>query len=55
MLFKMYDHWAVKKGFEVEIVDYSPGDVAGLKNATLKLIGIMHSAGFARRMVFIDW
>lgn len=39
MLFKMYDHWAVKKGFEVEIVDYSPGDVAGLKNATLKLIG----------------
>ena len=39
MLFKMYDHWAVKKGFEVEIVDYSPGDAAGLKNATLKLIG----------------
>ena len=39
MLFKMYDHWAVKKGFEVEIVDYSPGDIAGLKNATLKLIG----------------
>ena len=39
MLFKMYDHWAVKKGFKVEIVDYSPGDVAGIKNATLKLIG----------------
>ena len=39
MLFKMYDHWAVKKGFEVEIVDYTPGDVAGIKNATLKLIG----------------
>ena len=39
MLFKMYDHWAVKKGFEVEIVDYSPGDIAGIKNATLKLIG----------------
>ena len=39
MLFKMYDHWAVKKGFKVEIIDYSPGDVAGIKNATLKLIG----------------
>ena len=39
MLFKMYDHWAVKKGFEVEIVDYTPGDVAGIKNATLKVIG----------------
>ena len=39
MLFKMYDHWATKKGFEVEIVDYTPGDVAGIKNATLKVIG----------------
>ena len=39
MLFKMYDHWAAKKGFEVEIVDYTPGDVAGIKNATLKVIG----------------
>jgi len=39
MLFKMYDHWAGKKGFKVEVVDYSVGDVAGIKSATLKLIG----------------
>ena len=39
MLFKMYDHWAAKKGFKVEVVDYSVGDVAGIKSATLKLVG----------------
>ncbi len=39
MLYKMYQHWALKKGFEIETVDYSVGEVAGLKNATLKIIG----------------
>ena len=39
MLFEMYDHWARKKGFEPEVVDYTQGDVAGIKNATLKLKG----------------
>lgn len=39
MLFEMYDHWAKKKGFESEVVDYTQGDVAGIKNATLKLKG----------------
>ena len=39
MLFEMYDHWARKKGFDPEVVDYTQGDVAGIKNATLKLKG----------------
>ncbi len=39
MLYKMYQHWAIKKGFEVETVDYSTGEVAGIKNATLKITG----------------
>lgn len=39
MLYKMYQHWAVKKGFDFEIVDYSPGEIAGVKNVTLKIIG----------------
>ena len=39
MLFKMYDHWAAKKGFSVEVVDYAVGDVAGIKSATLKVVG----------------
>ncbi len=47
MLFKMYDHWAAKKGFKVEVVDYAVGDVAGLKSATLKLIG-EYAFGWAR-------
>ena len=39
MLYKMYQHWAVKKGFDFEIVDHSPGEIAGVKNVTLKIIG----------------
>ena len=39
MLFKMYQYWAQKKGFEYEVVDYSDGEVAGIKSATLKIVG----------------
>ena len=39
MLYKMYQHWALKKGFRIETVDYSDGEVAGIKSATLKIIG----------------
>lgn len=39
MLYKMYQHWALKKGFSTEIVDYSTGEVAGIKSATLKIVG----------------
>ncbi len=39
MLYRMYQHWATNKGFKFETVDYSPGDVAGIKSATLKIIG----------------
>ena len=39
MLFEMYDYWAKKKGFDSEVVDYSQGEVAGIKSATLKIKG----------------
>ena len=39
MLFRMYQYWAQKKGFEYEVVDYSDGEVAGIKSATLKIVG----------------
>ena len=39
MLYKMYQHWALNKGFRIETVDYSDGEVAGIKSATLKIIG----------------
>lgn len=39
MLFRMYSRWAEKRGFRIEVLDYSPGEVAGIKGATLKLSG----------------
>jgi peptide chain release factor 2 len=39
MLLRMYIRWAEKKGFKTEIVDYIPGDTAGIKTATIKVIG----------------
>ncbi len=39
MLFRMYLRWAESRGFEAEILEYSPGDVAGLKSASVLLSG----------------
>ena len=39
MLFRMYSRWGESQGYKVEIIEKSPGDVAGLKSATLKMSG----------------
>lgn len=39
MLFRMYNRWAERRGFEVDLMDYQPGDEAGLKSATLEIKG----------------
>ncbi|GAB6065289.1 peptide chain release factor 2 [Aquifex pyrophilus] len=39
MLFRMYKRWAERKGFEVEIVDITPDDVAGIKSVTMLVKG----------------
>lgn len=39
MLSRMYQKWAAKKKWKVEIVDLLQGEVAGIKNVTLRLIG----------------
>ncbi|SHH21289.1 peptide chain release factor 2 [Thermosipho atlanticus] len=39
MLLRMYTRWAERKGFSVELVDYQPGDEAGIKSATLYIKG----------------
>lgn len=39
MLLRMYLRWAEAKGFKTEIIEESDGDVAGLKSATIKIIG----------------
>lgn len=39
MLLRMYTRWAERRGFKVEVVDYSEGEGAGIKGATLLLKG----------------
>lgn len=39
MLMRMYERWATKKGWKVEMIDQLDGDVAGIKNVTLKFTG----------------
>jgi peptide chain release factor 2 len=39
MLLRMYLRWAERKKFSVEIMDYQPGEGAGIKNATVLVEG----------------
>ncbi|MDD3027109.1 MAG: peptide chain release factor 2 [Erysipelotrichaceae bacterium] len=39
MLLRMYQRYADKKDFKVEILDYLPGEVAGVKSVTFKVSG----------------
>jgi len=45
MLFRMFNRWAERREFTVELLDYQPGDEAGLKSATLRIKGD-HAFGF---------
>ncbi|MFO1151278.1 MAG: peptide chain release factor 2 [Alsobacter sp.] len=47
MLMRMYTRWAERRGYKVEVVDYSEGEEAGIKGATLLIKG--HNAyGWAK-------
>lgn len=39
MLLRMYLKWAEQRGFKTEIIDYQPGEEAGLKNVTFRVEG----------------
>ncbi|HEV3215669.1 MAG TPA: peptide chain release factor 2 [Vicinamibacterales bacterium] len=39
MLLRMYVRWIERRGFKREMIDYQPGDEAGLKSATLTVSG----------------
>ena len=39
MLFRMYLRWVEQKGFKTNIVDYQPGDEAGIKSVTFTAAG----------------
>ena len=47
MLLRMYVRWAEKKGFEIEELDYQPGEGAGIKRASISVKG-GHAYGFLR-------
>ncbi len=39
MLLRMYTMWAQKNGFKINVVNVADGDVAGVKSATLEILG----------------
>jgi peptide chain release factor 2 len=39
MLMRMYIRWIERRGFKREVIDYQPGDEAGLKSVTLTISG----------------
>ena len=41
MLYRMYSRWAEKKGFKVSMLDYLPGDEAGIKSVTFLVEGLI--------------
>ncbi len=47
MLFRMYNRWIERRGFVADLMDYQPGEEAGLKSATMKIRGDF-AYGFAK-------
>jgi peptide chain release factor 2 len=59
MLLRMYLKWAERRGFKREILDYQPGEEAGIKSATFTLtgdyaFGLMSAEAGVHRLVRIS-
>lgn len=52
MLLRMYLRWAERRGFSATVIDYLPGDEAGIKSATFTLHGD-HAYGYAKAEIGI--
>ena len=39
MLFRMFTRWSEERGFQTRVIDYLPGDEAGIKNVTFTTTG----------------
>ncbi|MDP6169408.1 MAG: PCRF domain-containing protein, partial [Candidatus Marinimicrobia bacterium] len=39
MLYRMYSRWVEKKDFKLDVIDYQPGDEAGIKDVTFEVKG----------------
>ena len=47
MLYRMYTKWAEKEGFKIEVIDFQPGEEAGLKDITFEIKGD-YAFGFSK-------
>ena len=47
MVVRMYVKWADRRGLQAELLDSTPGEEAGIKNATLEIRG-PHAYGYTR-------
>jgi peptide chain release factor 2 len=47
MLFRMYLRWIERKGFDLKVIDFQPGDEAGLKSVTFTAAG-MYAYGYLK-------
>ena len=47
MLTRMYTRWAERRGYDVKILDLQPGEEAGIKSATLEVVGD-HAFGYMK-------
>jgi len=47
MLFRMYSRWVERKGYRSEIIDFQPGDEAGIKSVTFTAEG-QYAYGFLK-------
>lgn len=59
MLYRMYTRYAEKKGYKVSVLDYQPGEEAGIKSATIlvegeKAYGYLKSEKGVHRLVRIS-
>ena len=59
MLLRMYLKWAERRGFKREVLDYQPGEEAGVKSATIMLngeyaFGLMAAEAGVHRLVRIS-
>ncbi len=39
MLYRLYNRWCERSGYKTKILDFQPGDEAGLKDVTIEVIG----------------
>ncbi len=56
MLYRMYTRWVEKQDFKLELIDYQPGEEAGIKDVTFEIkgdysFGLLKSEAGVHRMV----